>query len=145
MLIRVMRYVLSFLAMCGVVVSILALRVHYVSGTQPCDINSHWDCGIVNHSSFAVIHHVPVALIGIFGYLAIAILAYWRVRFFLMLVAFAGFCFALRLTFIEQFALEVWCLYCVISQTIISLIMLLSLFWLGAEYTELKRNSRRLV
>lgn len=137
-----MRYVVSFLALAGVVVSILALRVHYVTGAQPCDINSHWDCGIVNHSSFAMIGHVPVALVGILGYLAIAVLAYWRVRFPLVLATFAGFCFALRLTFIEEFALEVWCLYCVISQTIISLLMLLSLGWLAAEYYRLKGGRR---
>lgn len=137
-----MRYVLSFLAMAGVVVSVLALRVHYVTGAQPCDINSHWDCGIVNHSSFAMMGPVPVALVGIFGYLVIAALAYWRVRFPLALATFAGFCFALRLTFIEEFALEVWCLYCVISQGIIALLLLLSLGWLGADYYR-NRGGRR--
>lgn len=140
-----MRYVLAVLALAGVVVSALALHVHYVSGAQPCDINSHWDCGIVNHSSFAMIGPVPVAVIGIIGYLIIAGLAFLRQRFLLMLAVFAGFCFALRLTFIEEYALEVWCLYCVISQTIIALLLLLSLGWLGVEYMDLKRNSRRLV
>ncbi len=145
MLFPVMRYLLAFLALAGVVVSALALHVHYVTGTQPCDINSHWDCGIVNHSSFAMMGHVPVALIGILGYLIIGLLGFFRQRFFLTIAVFAGFCFALRLTFIEDYALEVWCLYCVISQTIISLILLLSLCWLGAEYIELKRNRRRLI
>lgn len=141
-----MRYLLAVLALAGVVVSALALHVHYVTGTQPCDINSHWDCGIVNHSSFAMIGHVPIALIGIIGYLIIGLLAYFRQRFLLMLAVFAGFCFALRLTFIEEFALEVWCLYCVISQTVISLILLLSICWLAAEYIDLRRqNHRRLV
>jgi vitamin-K-epoxide reductase (warfarin-sensitive) len=130
----VMRYVVAVLALAGVVVSALALHVHYVSGTQPCDINSHWDCGIVNHSSFAMIGPVPVAIVGILGYLVIAALGFFRQRFLLMLAVFAGFCFALRLTFIEEFALEVWCLYCVISQTIIALLLLLSLCWLGVDY-----------
>ena len=50
-----------------------------------------------------------------------------------------GLGFALRLTFIEEFALEVWCLYCVISQAVIALIVLLSLGWVGKEYLALKR------
>jgi hypothetical protein len=48
-----MRYVIVLLALAGVVVSALALRVHYDTGTEPCSINEKWDCGIVNHSPFA--------------------------------------------------------------------------------------------
>jgi vitamin-K-epoxide reductase (warfarin-sensitive) len=137
-----MRYVLAALALAGVVVSALALHVHYVTGAQPCDINSHWDCGIVNHSSFAMLGPIPVAVIGILGYLVIGALAFFRQRFLLMLAVFAGFCFALRLTFIEEYALEVWCLYCVISQTIIALLLLLSLGWMGVDYYRVKGGRR---
>lgn len=120
-------------------VSALALQVHYSTATEPCSINAHWDCGVVNHSPFAVMHGVPVAAIGIAGYLVIAALGFLRQRFTLMLVVFAAFCFALRLTFIEELVLEVWCLYCVISQTIIALILALSLGWFATEYRRLRR------
>ena len=130
------------LALAGVVVSVLALRVHYNTGTQPCDINEHWDCGIVNHSSFAMIGSIPVAVLGILGYLAIGVLAFVRQRYLLFLVTLVGLGFALRLTFIEEYALMVWCLYCVISQTVIALITLLSLGWFTEEYLALKRPSR---
>ncbi len=56
-----MRYILAILAVAGMVVSYLALRVHYDTGSAPCSINEKWDCGIVNHSPYAVIHGVPVA------------------------------------------------------------------------------------
>jgi vitamin-K-epoxide reductase (warfarin-sensitive) len=137
-----MRYVLLILALAGVIVSSLAFRVHYETGTQPCDINEHWDCGVVNHSSFAMIGGIPVAAVGIAGYLLLGTLAFLRQRFVLMLAIFAAFCFALRLTFIEQYALMVWCLYCVISQAIISIMLLLSLGWFASEYFGLKRNRR---
>ena len=140
-----MRYLIAVLALAGVVVSGLALQVHYSTGTQPCSINEHWDCGVVNHSPFAMMGPVPVAAIGIAGYLLLAALALLGWRFTLMVVAFAAFCFALRLTFIEEFDLGVWCLYCVISQGIIALIMLLSVGWLGAEHVALKRAAKRLV
>lgn len=134
-----MRYLVAVLAVAGVVVSALALRVHYSTETQPCSINEHWDCGVVNHSPFAVIGHVPVAAIGIVGYLALGVLAMMRMRFTLFLAAMLGLIFSLRLTFIEQFDLLVWCLYCVISQGIIALIFLLSLVWFAAEYWRLRR------
>jgi len=54
-------------------------------------------------------------------------------------VALVGLGFALRLTFIEEYVLEVWCLYCVISQAIIAILTFLSLGWLTAEYLALKR------
>jgi vitamin-K-epoxide reductase (warfarin-sensitive) len=135
-----MRIVLIILALAGIVVSTLAFRVHYQTGTQPCDINEHWDCGTVNKSSFAMIGKVPVAAVGIAGYLLLGVLAFFRRRYLLLLASFAAFCFALRLTFIEEYALLVWCLYCVISQTIIALILLCSLGWFTSEYLKLRRG-----
>jgi uncharacterized membrane protein len=137
-----MRYLIAILALAGVAVSALSLHVHYSNDPQPCSINDKWDCGIVNHSPFAEIATIPVAAIGIAGYLALGALAFFRKRFLLFLAAGAAFCFALRLTFIEEFALQVWCLYCVISQFLIALILLLSLGWFAAEYLALKRASR---
>ena len=134
-----MRYLIPLLALAGIYVSSLALRVHYSTETQPCSINEKWDCGIVNHSPYAVIGPVPVAAIGIAGYLAIAVLAFARYRFLLLLAASVGFDFSLCFTTIEKFALQVWCLYCVISQGIITLILLVSLGWFTAEYLALKR------
>jgi vitamin-K-epoxide reductase (warfarin-sensitive) len=137
-----MRYMIAFLALAGAVVSGLALRVHYSTETQPCSINEHWDCGVVNHSPFAVVGHVPVAAIGIAGYLVLCALAMMRLRFVLFLTATLGLMFSLRLTFIEEFDLQVWCLYCVISQSIIALIFLVSLGWFAAEYARLRKAVR---
>jgi vitamin-K-epoxide reductase (warfarin-sensitive) len=135
-----MRYLIAVLALAGAVVSGLALQVHYSTAVEPCSINAHWDCGVVNHSPFAMMGHIPVAAIGIAGYLVLAGLALLRRPFLLLLAVFAGFCFALRLTFIEEYVLEVWCLYCVISQTIISIMLLASVGWLGVEYRSLLRS-----
>jgi vitamin-K-epoxide reductase (warfarin-sensitive) len=127
-----MRPLLIILALAGLVVSGLALKVHYDTGTEPCSINDHWDCGIVNHSSFAMIHGVPVAAIGIAGYLLLGVLALARRRALVFIAALIGLGFAIHLTLIEKNVLEVWCLYCVISQGIIALITLLSAGWLIA-------------
>lgn len=137
-----MRILLIVLAIAGVIVSGLALQAHYETGTQPCDINAHWDCGIVNHSSFAMLGPVPVAVIGIGGYILLGLLAFFRRRYVLLLAAFVAFCFALRLTMIEQYALLVWCLYCVLSQCIIALFLLCGFGWFTSEFLGLKRGRR---
>jgi vitamin-K-epoxide reductase (warfarin-sensitive) len=124
-----MRYVIALLALAGVVVSALALQVHYSTGTEPCSINEKWDCGIVNHSPFAEIAHVPVAAIGIAGYLVLCGLALARRRRWLAMLAIGALGFSLYLTRIEKYLLEVYCLYCVISLGIITIITILSLWW----------------
>ena len=124
-----MRYLLAILAVCGVIVASLALHVHYSQGVEICSINSHWDCGTVNKSEFAVIHGVPVAVIGIAGYVALGVLALLRQRAAFTVFAAIGCAFAVHLTLIEKNVLEVWCLYCVISQCIIAVMTALGLGW----------------
>jgi vitamin-K-epoxide reductase (warfarin-sensitive) len=125
------RYLIVLLAIAGIVVSGLALKVHYDTGSEPCSINDKWDCGVVNHSPYAVFHGVPVAAIGIVGYLLIGVLGFMRRRGLLLVCVLIGMGFALYLTNIEARVLEVWCLYCVISQGIIAVLTLLALAWIA--------------
>jgi vitamin-K-epoxide reductase (warfarin-sensitive) len=124
-----MRYLIAVLSLAGLIVAALALQVHYSTATEPCSINAHWDCGIVNHSSFSMMFHIPVAAIGVTGYLLLGILALLRQRILLLIAAIIALAFSLYLTSIERNVLEVWCLYCVISQGIIALITLSSATW----------------
>ena len=92
-------------------------------------MNEQWDCGFVNHSKYAVFpppsfdekpgtKHVPVAIVGIAGYSAIAVAAlsgFWFVTWTLVEIGFAAACF---LSYLEAFVLQKWCIYCVWSQGI---------------------------
>ena len=121
-----MRYVLIILALLGIAASSLALREHYRPyGESVCDINDHWDCGIVNHSPYAMLHGFPVADIGIAGYLLLGILAMKRMYKVMLVLAVPALAFALYLAHIEKDVLGVWCLYCAISLGTISLMTLL--------------------
>ena len=122
-----MRFVLAFLAVLGIVVSSLALREHYRTDTSPCSINDKWDCGIVNHSPYAVLWSVPVAAIGMGGYLLLGLLALKRWYRFLVLLSLAALAFSLYLAHIEAHVLGVWCIYCVASLGVISAFSLLAL------------------
>jgi uncharacterized membrane protein len=135
-----MKYVLVLLAALGIVASSLALREHYrTEGDSPCSINQVWDCGIVNHSPYAVVKGtgIPVAVVGIAGYLLIGILAWRRAWRLLLAATVIGLAFSLYLAHIEATILGVWCIYCAISLGDISLITLLSL---GTTVTVLFRK-----
>ena len=123
-----MRYLLLILAIFGVIVSSLALREHYREyGDSPCSINARWDCGVVNHSPFAKVGPIPVAALGIIGYILMGALGFLRSYRLLLVPTFAGLTFSLYLAHIEKDVLGVWCIYCVISLAIISLMSLLNL------------------
>ena len=123
-----MKYLLLILAILGVIASSLALREHYRTvGDAPCSINERWDCGIVNHSPYAMLAGIPVAALGIAGYLLMAGLAWRRAYRLVLAAALAGLAFSLYLARIEAHVLGVWCIYCVISLGDISLITLLAL------------------
>ena len=85
-----MRYVLVSLTLLGFIASGLALREHYRTDTSPCSINERWDCGIVNHSPFAVLAGIPVAVIGMAGYVLLAMLAFRRAYRLFLAAALVG-------------------------------------------------------
>ncbi|SEB55910.1 vitamin K epoxide reductase family protein [Terriglobus roseus] len=137
---RALRLLIALLALGGLVVSVLALRVHLQDpgAAPPCAVSEHWDCGAVNHSRFAVFPprgfdedlnskgHLPVAVGGIAGYAAIVLLALFKLDFLTFEVSQIGFFLALILTFLEKYILEKWCIYCVWSQCILAVLLLLS-------------------
>jgi vitamin-K-epoxide reductase (warfarin-sensitive) len=120
-----MRWVLVVLAVVGIVVSALALREHYRTDASPCSINERWDCGIVNHSPYAMLFGIPVAVIGMGGYLLLGLLAFRRAYQWMLPLVMIALVFAIHLADIEAYVLGVWCIYCVISLGIISLLTLL--------------------
>ena len=135
-----MRYVIAVLALVGAIVSGLALQVHYSGATSPCSINEKWDCGIVNHSSYSAVGGVPVALIGIVGYLLLLWLGLAKQRAVLVLASMGGLGYALYLAHIERDVLGVWCLYCVISLADIAVILFMSILWVIIEASNRRAN-----
>lgn len=137
-----MRILIGILAVAGIVVSVKALQVHNMDpgAAPPCAVDSHWDCGAVNHSRFAVFPprtfdedpgskklHVPVATIGIVGYALMLVLALMGRFWVLLQVAEIGFAAAAMLTYLEAYVIEKWCIYCLWSQSIVAAILLLTI------------------
>jgi vitamin-K-epoxide reductase (warfarin-sensitive) len=149
-----MKYLVALLAVAGIIVSSMALRVHFMDPAlaPPCAVTEKFDCGAVNHSRFAVFpprtfdedprsgHHVPVAVLGIVGYALILVLALMERWWLAFEAAQIGFLLAAFLSFIEAFVLEKWCIYCLWSQGIVTAILLATIGVLVAR----RMSSRRL-
>jgi vitamin-K-epoxide reductase (warfarin-sensitive) len=122
----------AILACCliGGILSTLSLRSHYnTDPTSYCDLNTTFNCDFVNRSSFSEVRGVPVAFIGLLGYVLLFVLsvpaAKWAARFRLA-AAIIGTAFAFYLAYIEAYVLAVWCLLCIGSLAMISAIAILS-------------------
>lgn len=129
---RILFGLIAILALAGVIVSAISLQRHYAkSATQFCDFSQRFSCDIVNRSEYSKLMGIPVAGIGIAGYAAIFVLStFWKSRpetpIRLLTAALVGLAFALRLTYIEAYTLETWCILCLISQLLIFLISVLA-------------------
>ena len=123
---------ISLLAIAGIAVSSVSLYHHYGSAkTSYCDIGENFNCDIVNRSAFSSLLGVPVALIGILGYLALlALSTIYRAKaetpLLLLIASVSGLGFALYLTYIEGFVLAAWCILCLSSLVLIFAICALS-------------------
>ena len=125
---RILFAAIAVLSIAGVVVSAISLQRHYAkSATSYCDFNEKFSCDIVNRSEYSSIEGIPVAAIGVLGYVALLLLStLWRSRpdtpNWLVGGSVSGLVFALYLTYIEAYVLTTWCILCLISLGLIFLI-----------------------
>ncbi len=134
-----MKYLLALLAVAGIWVSVLALKVHNQdpADAPPCAVTEKFDCGIVNHGRYAVFpprsfdepagtKHIPIAIIGIVGYSLMALTALSGRLWILLHLAEFGFMAAAFLTYLEAYVIQKWCIYCLWSQGIVATLLLLT-------------------
>jgi uncharacterized membrane protein len=97
---------------------------------------SRWaECDVVNNSVYAKLYGVPIAFIGLAGYLVIMCLAMAalqtegatqrRLLALGFLLALGGFGFSVYLTYLEIYVIEAICTWCVISAVLITLLTII--------------------
>jgi len=124
---------IAVLSVAGVGVSAVSLQRHYAKSTTSfCEIAEKFSCDIVNRSEYSTLVGIPVAGIGVVGYgVLFALSTFLRSRGEtvnqLLAAATAGLAFALYLTYVEARILDTWCILCLISLSLISVISLLGL------------------
>ena len=129
---RALFVAIAILAVAGMALSAVSLQRHYAkSASAFCDFGERFNCDIVNRSEWSSVMGIPVAGIGVVGYgvlLALATLYRSRIEtpLRLLVAALAGLVFALRLTYIEGYVLETWCVLCLSSLAAIAMIAVLA-------------------
>lgn len=126
-----LRIALIVLALIGVGWAGYLTYVHYSGATPLCSLKGD-PCAQVQKSIYSELAGVPVALIGVIGYLLIfcSLLAPEgeQTRFATVALALGGFGFSAYLTYREVFSLHKICEDCVASAILVTIIMCLSLW-----------------
>jgi uncharacterized membrane protein len=106
------RRAIAGLALFGLAISIYLTWVHYADVEPVCTGIS--DCEKVQTSDYAELAGIPVAVLGIVGYLAILASLALRVEV-TVLLAYTAAGFSAYLTWAELFEIEAICQWCVAS------------------------------
>jgi uncharacterized membrane protein len=128
---RRLRIALIVLATIGVALAGYLTYLHYSGGEVPCSIKGN-PCSQVQKSQYSMLAGIPVALIGLIGYIVILGSLLLRetetTRFATAGLTLGGFGFSLYLTYREVFTLEKICEWCVGSAILMTIMMVLSLW-----------------
>lgn len=136
--VTILRTILA-LSIIGIVLSGYLTYLHFVPekfDTSFCNINDFFSCSTVNKSSYATFLGVPVAVIGMLGFVLLGWLslgrsAYHRVGIFYL--SLVGLGFMLYLTGAELFVIRAVCILCVGTAIIIATIFTISALAFGKE------------
>jgi uncharacterized membrane protein len=124
-----LRNVLIVLAVIGIALAGYLTYVHYANIQVAC-VQGHNECEAVQTSVYSKLAGVPVALLGLIGYIVILGTLLVRqsetTRLATLAIALGGWGFSVYLTYREVFSLEKICEWCVGSAILLTIIMLLS-------------------
>jgi uncharacterized membrane protein len=115
-----LRAAAAAVAVVGLGIAAYLTVVHYAGGTPVCAI-SH-GCATVQQSEYAELAGVPVALLGVAGYVAILTCVALDARSAAALLSLSGAGFSAWLTYVEVAELHAICSWCVASAVCMTLL-----------------------
>ena len=124
---RALRVASAAVTLAGTAIAGYLTVVHYSGGTPVCAV-AH-GCATVQQSRYAELGGVPVALLGVAGYVAILLSLAGdgeAARTATAFLALAGFGFSAWLTYVEVARLDAICSWCVASAVCMTLLAVLS-------------------
>ena len=120
---RRLRAAMIVLAVAGAGVAAYLTWVHYADVSPICATGG--GCETVQKSSYSELAGVPVALLGLGGYLAILVALFVpgeATRLWAAALALVGAGFSLYLTYLELFVIDAICQWCVASAVIMTVL-----------------------
>jgi len=126
-------WVITALAVIGIVLSAVSIYNHYKpTPTEYCDFGETFNCDAVNKSAYSHVGKIPVAAIGLVGYIFLLLLSRTKrqntlAQALLILSALVATGFSLWLTYIEARVLLSYCIICLGSLACILLITIVAI------------------
>lgn len=119
---RALRIVVAVLALAGAGIAAYLTYTKYADATIACSTGG---CETVQDSEYAEILGLPVPVLGLVGYLAILATAFFpgeHARVAGAALALGGLAFSVYLVFVQIFAIEAFCLWCLASDAVMALL-----------------------
>ena len=135
---RILRIAMIVLALIGLGIATYLTLAHYAGFTLACT-TKHNSCEQVQQSVYANVAGVPVALLGLIGYVAIlaSLLApeSEATRLATLALVVFGWGFSMYLTYREAFSLHEYCEWCLSSAGVLTVLLPLSIwrYLLGSQ------------
>ena len=118
---RALRVAAGCVALAGMAVAGYLTWVHYDEAALVCVAGG--GCETVQQSSYAELAGIPVALFGLFGYVAIFALVLWdtpNARLGAAALAVVGLAFSVYLIVLQLFVIDAVCVWCLANDVLIA-------------------------
>jgi uncharacterized membrane protein len=132
--IRLLRGAVAVLALAGIGIASYLTWVHYHPGALVCGVTH--GCETVQRSKYAELAGIPVALLGLVAYVVLFASAFVRglaAAAAAAAIALAGLAFALWLVYVQAAILDAWCVWCLASDVVLTLLTIACFLRLYAE------------
>ena len=127
---RTLRAAVALVALAGVAVAGYLTYVHYQPDALIC--TSGGGCETVQESSYAELAGIPVALLGLLGYVAVLVLVVWDselARTLAAAIALTAAGFAVYLLVLQAFVIDAWCVWCLVNDVVIVPLLAATTVW----------------
>lgn len=127
---RVLRAGVALVALAGAAVAGYLTYVHYQPDALIC--TSGGGCETVQDSSYAELVGIPIALLGLFAFLAVLVLVAWDselARTLAAAIALTGVGFAVYLLVLQAFVIDAWCVWCLANDVLIVPLLAVLTVW----------------
>jgi len=115
--------IVAALCLAGIAIAGYLTYVHYEGLSPVCTTGG---CERVQASSYSEIGPIPVALLGLFGYVVILLSLFVPGdpgRALTFMLALSGFAFSVYLTYLELFVIDAICQWCVGSAIVMTAVL----------------------
>lgn len=128
-------WLLTLLAVIGLIDALYLSYSAYTATSLVCDIEGLTDCNVVAQSAYSRLWGIPLAYLGAAFYVAILVvtLALWRMPSRLMAQALIGFTALGALAsayflYLQLMVIEAFCIYCLVSAATSFLLLALAVY-----------------